>query len=118
MFVEQTHILSRRVYMFFEQIKQIFQESLSNRHVFSRTVCLLIEQTLLSYRTETHFSRKPYLVLEQIIFQGTEQMGIVQKDNPRRTDISAIGLGAFVLVLIHVRYHIQPRNRETPTPQY
>ena len=63
------HEFSRRVYMFFEQIR-IFQEGLSKRHVFSRRFYLFVEQTLLSHRTDINFPRNPYLVLEHIrIFQ-------------------------------------------------
>ena len=63
------HEFSRRVYMFFEQTR-IFQEGLSKRHVFLRRFYLFVEQTLLSHRTDTNFSRNPYLVLEHIqIFQ-------------------------------------------------
>ena len=64
------HEFSRRVYMFFKQT-QIFQEGLSKRHVFLRRLYLFVEQTLLFHRTDTHFPRNPYLVLEHIlIFQG------------------------------------------------
>ena len=51
--------------MFFEQTR-IFQEGLSNRHVFSRRLYLFLKQTLLSHRTDTLFPRNPYLVLEHI----------------------------------------------------
>ena len=64
------HEFSRRVYMFFEQTR-IFQEGLSKRHVFLRRFYLFVKQTLLSHRTDTNFSRNPYLVLEHIqIFPG------------------------------------------------
>ena len=50
--------------MFFEQTR-IFQEGYSKRRFY-----LFVEQTLLSYRTDTNFPRNPYLVLEHIrIFQ-------------------------------------------------
>ena len=56
-------ICSLNRHVFFEQT-QIFQESLSNRHLFSRRVYLFVKQTLLSHRTDTNFTRNPYLVLK------------------------------------------------------
>ena len=131
------HEFSRRVYLFIEQTR-IFQEGLSKRHVFSRrgSICssnrpyylieqilifltnpylvlehiLIFQEPLFSHRTDTHFSRKPYLVLEHLRFSRRpylvlehiqfsrsplclEHIGIFQEGTPSRTDISLIGLG-------------------------
>ena len=56
LFVEQT-CFSRRCYMFFEQT-QIFQEDLSNKMFFSRTVYVCL-------------SNRHYYLIKQIIFPKT-----------------------------------------------
>ena len=110
LFVKQTCFFpGGSIIMFFEQT-QIFQESLSNKHVFLRRVYLFVKQILLSHRTDTNFPRNPYLVLEHIrIFQellfshrtvihfpGDPFMPQTDRHFPgsylRRTDISLIGL--------------------------
>ena len=70
LFVEQT-CFSRRVYMFFKQTR-IFQECLSNRHVFFKEGIrpyYLIEQILISPEaliSSYEFSRSLYFLIEQI----------------------------------------------------
>ena len=91
---------------------------------------MFFKQTLLSNRTDTNFPRNPYQVLEHIrVFQEPlfshrtdihfpgspvvlkhilfsrrplclEQIGIFQEGTPRRTDISAIGLGGCFRIMM------------------
>ena len=63
----------------------------------------VFQEPLFSHRTDIHFPGSP-VVLKHILFSRRplclEQIGIFQKGTPRRTDISAIGLGGCFRIMM------------------
>ena len=119
-FIEQTCFL-KRVYLFVEQpllSHRTYTNFPRNPYLVLEHIRIFQEHLLFSHRTDINFpgasifspdrysfSRKPYLVLEHIRFSRRpylvlEHMAIFQEGTLSRTDITLIGLGSIIWVVL------------------